>query len=368
MTPTTLHQEPLSFYLRKIDEPFDVKCMLLYNEPLRQELLKWVATNSKLQIGTKSYMHTVACEISSWIAYCFPETTDIRKFKNVFYWFQMFATMDDHADEKWGDPAHNTEATKKFWKKAIKLVETLRDEAPWHVKLLRDILLRKPGVPHYMRKNFQAMKTIMNELSPTQRNRHINCFKTYMEHASIQAQMKGKEKNTTLEQYKEYRLKSIASMPCTLMMEYLYDIELTEAEYSHPNLKKMERAGTLQVALINDLFSLFKEYEGTLENLNHSVSILVQNKKITTQEAVNTVCDEIEALQNEFISIKKEWQNSGESISENLMQFINGFEYYMAGNARWHRFSKRYHGIEFNTVITSGIMEWSPNGTLYTTD
>jgi molybdopterin converting factor small subunit len=190
-----------------------------------------------------------------------------------------------------------------------------------------------------------------------------------MENAALHSQMKGKEKCITMEQYKAYRVKSVASMPCTLMMEYLYNITLTDAEYHHPKLQQLEKTGTLQIALINDLFSLFKEYKGsTFENLNHVVSILVLNERKSVQEAINEVCDEIERLQDKFINIRDEWYASEVSISANVREFITGFEYYISGNARWHRLSKRYHGENFEAIITSGTMEWSPEGTLYTPD
>lgn len=359
---------PLRFYLRKLKKPFACKFSTLYNQQIKQENIAWAAARSNLKKGSKGYQHTVSSDISHWVAYSFPLITDARKYKNVFNFFQMFSAMDDHADESWGEGAANAAATKKYWDKAIGLLETLRDEAPLRLKLLRNILMHMPQVPRYMRENFKALKIIMAELSATQRNRYINCFKTFMENASVQARMTGQEKYLTIGQYKEYRVKSIASMPCTLMIEYLYGIELTDAEYQHPALQQMEKAGTLQVAFINDIFSLFKEYQGSLENLNHAVSILVQNKKMTVQQAVDEICDEIERLQDEFINTRDEWYNSGEFISSDVKRFIAGFEHFLAGNAHWHRLSKRYHGESFNTVIESGIMEWAPDGTIYIPD
>jgi hypothetical protein len=359
-------QTPLRFYLRNIDEPFEWRCSPLYNEQMKQELIEWAESRCNVKKGSKAYIHTIICDLPHWTALCFPLATDLPKFLNVFYFFQMFAAMDDHADESWGDGAANTGT---FWNKAIALVETLRDEKPWYVKALRNILMRMPGLPGYMRENFIRMKTIMEELSPVQRNRYINCFKEYMENAALHSQMKGKEKCITMEQYKAYRVKSVASMPCTLMMEYLYNITLTDAEYHHPKLQQLEKTGTLQIALINDLFSLFKEYKGsTFENLNHVVSILVLNERMSVQEAINEVCDEIERLQDKFINIRDEWYASEVSISANVREFITGFEYYISGNARWHRLSKRYHGENFEAIITSGTMEWSPEGTIYTPD
>lgn len=367
-TNISIEQEPLQFYLRKFKNVLEFKCYPIYNEQLSKELIEWAAQKSNIKKGTKAYLHTVSCDISYWTALCFPLTKDLNKFKKTFYFFQMFATMDDNADEDWGDGGSDPETTIKYWKKAIKLLDTIRDSAPWHVKAVRNILMRMPNIPVYMRRNFTNMKSIMDDLSPVQRERYITGFKTYMENAMLQAQMSGKEKSTTLQQYKEYRVKSIASIPCTLMLEYLCNIELTDEEYFHPKLQELEKLGTLHVAFINDLFSLFKEYKGTFEHLHHAVSIFVLNEEMTVQQAIDKLCDEIEQLLKEFIQLRDEWFSSDEYISDNVRQFIEGLQYYIAGNEKWHRLSKRYHGENFNTTITSGIMKWSPDGTIYTPD
>lgn len=367
-TNISIGQEPLQFYLRKFKDVQESKCYPLYNEQLRKEFVEWGTKKSGIKKGTKAYQHTISSGISYWTALTFPLTKDLNKFKKTFYFFQMFSTMDDHADEDWGDGNADTETTVKFWQKAIKLIETLRDSAPWHTKALRTILMRMPNIPVYMRRNFSTMKSIIDDLSPVQRERYINSFRSYMENAMLQAQMTGKEKSTTLQQYKEYRVKSIASIPCTLILEYLYDIELTNEEYFHPKLQELEKIGTLHIAFINDLFSLFKEYKGTFENLHHAVSIFMLNEGLTFQQAIDKLCDEIEQLQKDYIDLKNEWFTSGEYISDNVRRFIEGQQYYMAGNEKWHRLSKRYHGENFNTIITSGILKMSPEGTIYTPD
>ncbi|KFE96946.1 terpene synthase family protein [Chryseobacterium luteum] len=367
-TDFATEQEPLQFYLRKFKDKQEYKCYPLYNEQVSKELIEWATKKSGIKKGTKAYQHTISSDISYWLALSFPLTKDLNKFKKTFYFFQMFSTMDDHADEDWGDGKADTEKIVKLWKKAIKLVDTIRDGAPWHIKALRTILMRMPNIPIYMRRNYSTMRKIMNDLSPVQRERYINSFKSYMENAMLQAQMSGKEKSTTLQQYKEYRVKSIASIPCTLMVEYLYDIVLTNEEYFHPKLQELEKLGTLHVAFINDLFSLFKEYKGTFKNLHHAVSIFILNEGLTFQQAIDKLCDEIEQLQKDYIDLKDEWFASGEYISDNVRRFIEGQQYYMAGNEKWHRLSKRYHGENFNTTITSGTLKWSPEGTIYTPD
>lgn len=366
---TATEKEPLQFYLRKFKNIQKYKCYVLYNEQLEKKLIEWGAKKSGIKKGTRAYQQTISSGISYWMALCFPLTRDLNKFKKTFYFFQMFTIMDDHADEDWGDGNSDSETIAKFWKKAIKLIETLRDSTPWHVKAVRTILMRMPNVPIYMRRNFSMMKNIIDDLSPMQRERYINSFKSYMENAMLQAKMSGNEKSTTLQQYKEYRVKSVASIPCTLMLEYLYDIELTNEEYFHPKLQELEKIGTLHVAFINDLFSLFKEYKGTFENLHLAVSIFILNEGMTFQQAIDKLCDEIEQMQEEYIQIKDEWFASGEYISKNVRRFIEGQQYYMSGNEKWHRLSKRYHGESFNTTIASGILKRSPEGgTIYIPD
>ncbi|WP_257670461.1 terpene synthase family protein [Parapedobacter tibetensis] len=363
---TTINTETTSlrFYMRELYDPFEIKCSSFYNEKIKDELINWALARGNFKTR-EAALHTIECNCVYWGALCFPFTISMEKFCTISKYFQLFTINDDHAEEPWGDGSNNVEATKKYWKRAIALLETLRDNTPWHKKLLRNISMATAARP-YQRAIFDYMKKILDSQSPTIRNRYINRFKEYIEGASVQIQMQGKEKELDLQTYKAYRINSLASIPCTLMIEYLYDVEMTDEEYYHPNVQELERLCTWQVALVNDLFSLFKECKhGTLENVNNIIAIMVSNGKMNLQEAVEEVCSQIEWSRHEYIRVKDKWYNSGENISKAVRTFINGMEYYMSGNSYWHRQSKRYHGRNWEGVITTGYMEWSSEGTVY---
>ncbi|MDP9959779.1 terpene synthase family protein [Chryseobacterium lathyri] len=360
-------KSPIRFYLREFYEPFEIKCSPLYNEEMKDELINWALDKGNFKTR-EAAIHSTECNIVYWAALCFPFTKNLERFCTVSKYFQVYCINDDHADEPWGDGGENVETGKKYWEGAIKLLETLRDNTPWHRKFMRNILMKTVTSP-YQRATFEYMKKILKTQSPAARNRYINRFKEYMESASIQIQMRGKEKDLDIETYKAYRINSLASIPCTLMIEYLYEVEMTDEEYYHPKVQELEGLCTWQVALVNDLFSLFKEAkEGVLENVNNIIAILVSNGKMEIQEAVEEVCSQIEWTHREYIRVRDIWYNSGENISNSIQTFINGMEYYMSGNVYWHRQSKRYHGKNWEGIITTGFMEWSPEGTIYHED
>ncbi|WP_306618981.1 terpene synthase family protein [Chryseobacterium ginsenosidimutans] len=308
--------------------------------------------------------HTIGCDLIYWTAVCFPLTDDLEKFRNINKYFQLYCICDDHADEPWGDVNETIGGTQKHWKRTIKLLETLRDETPWQKKLLRNIAMLV-SAKSYQRAAFNYMNKILQTQTPSFRERYINRFKEYLENVSIQINFQKEENHLNIEKYKEYRINSLASIPCTLMIEYLYDAQLTSEEYYHPALQMLEKVATWQSALTNDLFSLYKECkEGILDNVNNIISILVFNG-MSIQEAVDETCSQIETANNDFIKIRDEWFESGEEISNAVKAFISGIEYYMAGSAYWHRQSKRYHGKNWDGVISTGYLEWSSEGTIY---
>lgn len=365
MKEINIETTPLRFYLRNIRDPFELKCSPIYNEEIKNELISWALVRGNFK-SREAAVHTIGCDLVYWTAVCFPFATNLKKFSAVCKYFQAFCITDDHADEPWGDGADNVEATKKYWGRAIASLETLRDDTPWYKKVLRNILMVF-GANRYQQITFSCMKKILDTQSAAYRNRNINRFKEYMENASFQIQMRGKEKELDLEAYKAYRINSLASIPCTLMIEYLYDFEMTDEEYYHQKVQELERICTWQVALVNDLFSLLKECKrGTLENVNNIIAILVSNGRMSIQEAVEQVCKQIEWSQDEYIKVRDDWYNSEDKISVAVRSFVNGMEYYMAGNTYWHRQSKRYHGTNWEGIITTGYVEWSPEGTVYT--
>lgn len=359
-------QMPLRYYLRNYYQPFQYICCPHYSKQLATELMAWAIKIGKFKTEAQA-IHTIGCDLVYWTALCFPLTKDRDKFIQLSNYFQLYCIFDDQSDEPWGEGGGNAEITQKYWDKNIAVIETLRDESPYYKKILRNLALRTSG-HSYQRLIFNYMKKILKSGTPSFRKRYIDRFKEYMENAAIQGHMRGKENNLSVEAYKEYRLACIACITSILMAEYLYDIQLTDQEYYHPIMQQLEKTCTWQVTLTNDLFSLYKECkEGKLENVNNIIPILVSSG-MTLQEAVDETCSQIETAYRNFITTRDDWYNSGEPISYDARMFITAMEHFMSGNTQWHRMSKRYHGKDFEDVVTTGIMEWGSGGTIYHKD
>lgn len=365
-TTINTEQTPIRFYLRNYYDPFECKCSPYYNKQLAEELMDWATEIGRFKTEENA-LHTIGCDLIYWTALCFPLTKNKEKFILLSNFFQLYCIFDDQSDEDWGACKHNPEKTQKYWDKNIAVIETLRDDAPWQKKMIRNIALSMSSKP-YVRLIFNYMEKILKSGTPSFRRRYINRFKEYMETAATQGHMRGKEAEMTVETYKQYRQTCIAYITSLLMAEYLYEIQLTDEEYNHPIVQELEKSSTWQVTLTNDLFSLYKECkDGKLENANNIIPILVCGG-MTVQEAIDETCTQIEDSHRDFIRVRDEWYHSGEHISNDVRTFITAMEYFMSGNNRWHRMSKRYHGKDFEDVITSGTMEWNPKGTIYCKD
>ncbi|MGG5207315.1 terpene synthase family protein [Chryseobacterium sp. MIQD13] len=328
--------------------------------------MSWATKIGKFKTEDNA-IHTIGCDLVYWTALCFPLTKDREKYVYLSNYFQLYCILDDQSDEPWGEGKGDPETIQKYWDKVISLIETLRDETPLPKRLLRNIALYT-SAHSYQRLIFNHMKKILRSGTPSFRKRYIDRFIEYIENAATQGHMRGNEQNLTVEIYKQYRITCIACITSLLMAEYLYEINLTDEEYHHPIIEKLEKTCTWQVTLTNDLFSLYKECkEGKLEKVNNIIPILVSSG-MTLQEAVDETCTQIETAHHEFIKIRNEWYNSGEQISNDVRIFVTAMEYFMSGNTQWHRMSKRYHGKNFEDIVTSGYLEWNTNGTIYTKD
>lgn len=366
MRTSIAQQASLRYYLRSYYEPFQYGCCPHYSKELAKELMDWATEIGKFKTEAQA-IHTIGCDLVYWTALCFPLTKDKDKFIQLSNYFQLYCIFDDQSDEPWGEGQGDPKIIQKYWDKNIAIIETLRDEAPWLKKILRDIALRTSG-QSYQRLIFNYMKQILKTGTPSFRKRYIDRFTEYMENAAMQGHMRGKENDLTIESYKQYRIACIACITSLLMAEYLYEIQLTDDEYYHPVMQELEKTCTWQVTLTNDLFSLYKECkEGKLENVNNIIPILVSGG-MTLQEAAEEICSQIETAYRDFIRIRDAWYDNDEAISHDARMFVQAMEHFMSGNTQWHRMSKRYHGKDFEDVVTTGIMEWGPDGTIFHKD
>lgn len=358
--------QPLRYHLKSYYEPFQFQCSPHYNKQLAKELMDWAIKIGKFKTEANA-IHTIGCDLVYWTALCFPLTKSKDKFIELSNFFQLYCIFDDQSDEPWGEGQGDPEIIQKYWDRNIKIIETLRDEAPLSKRILRNIALNISATS-YQRLIFNYMKKILRSGTPAFRQRYINRFKEYMENAAMQGHMRGKEDQLTVESYRAYRQTCIAYITSLLMAEYLYEIQLTDEEYHHPTMQKLEQISTWQVTLTNDLFSLYKECkEGKLEEVNNIIPILVA-EGMTLQEATEETCRQIEEAHRDFIKTRDAWYSGKENISEDAKIFVTAMENFMSGNSQWHRMSKRYHGKNFESVVTTGIMEWGPDGTVYYKD
>jgi hypothetical protein len=215
---------------------------------------------------------------------------------------------------------------------------------------------------------YRIFNEVFKNVSPVQRKRGVKMLLSYMQETATQIVWQGKAESLDLDTYLQYRIDSIAVLPSLFLIEYALEINPGEAEFEHPEFQKLLMHAAWQVVYVNDLFSALKEYKGNINEFNNALGVLIRHHGMTAQEAADEMCRRIEEHQHEFIRIRDAWYNSKENISNDIKSFVSGLECWMAGNLHWSRLSKRYHGMHFEGIVTTGTLEWHPEGTIYIPD
>ncbi|MFE4874681.1 hypothetical protein [Streptomyces sp. NPDC056682] len=130
-------------------------------------------------------------------------------------------------------------------------------------------------------------------------------------------------------------------------------------------LKEFYRAGYSACLLVNDVFSLRKEYhwDGGLSN---TVPALARERGIGLGEAVTTVAQWALEEEQRCYDLRERILSTPAGSDPGVRAFITAVEDFMAGDLLWHRLSPRYHGKEFEyDGTTCGTMVLHPDRTLY---
>lgn len=367
-TNENLQQTEFRFFLRELNESFPYKCSPLYKPEHERKIVEWATSFSNID-DKKGLIHTLGCELCCLVASVYPMITTAARYETLCRNFIVQVLVDDHVEESWGKyaPGKSIDNIQKYLLNVINAVECLLNTTPWYKRWWKTFMLYIPGVyPPWVKEVFLNYKQLLQDMPPVLQARCITTFTDFLKAAFVQITWENKSTLLNEEIYLSYRLHCLAAIHCFSLIEYGSDIPLPYYEYNHPIMQQLVTTAAQHVLYVNDLFSGLKEYKGNLETFNNIIGLLVRTKGINIQQAVDEVCLRIEACEASFIKIREEWYASGEVISATSRSYIEGLQYWMAGNLYWSRRSKRYFGPDFNDSVTSGQLTWHPDGAIYT--
>ncbi|MFD7972685.1 terpene synthase family protein [Streptomyces clavifer] len=150
-----------------------------------------------------------------------------------------------------------------------------------------------------------------------------------------------------------------------LVIEMAVGVDMSDHFSNESLLKEFYRAGYSACLLVNDVFSLRKEYhwDGGLSN---TIPALARERGTGLGEAVTAVAQWALAEEQRCYDLRDRILSTPQGGDPGVRAFITAVEDFMAGDLLWHRISPRYHGKGFQyDGTTGGTMVLNPDRTLY---
>jgi len=150
-----------------------------------------------------------------------------------------------------------------------------------------------------------------------------------------------------------------------IVLELAIDVDLS-AYFSHDSLlKQYYHAACSTGVLVNQIFSLRKEYycEGGVPTV---IPALARERGISFAEATTAVGEWTLREEQRCYDLRARVLTSPMGEDPSVRAFITAVEFFLAGNLQWSRLTPRYHGTGFEYAgTTHGTMVFHPDRTIY---
>lgn len=145
----------------------------------------------------------------------------------------------------------------------------------------------------------------------------------------------------TIEEYLEKRRYAGAANIAISMIDFLEEKHLPAFLKEHTIVQGLEKTACNIICISNDLFSLSKEdLFGDVHNLP---SIIINERKITSEQAVLLTAEIHDATVHQFINLTQNLPSFDIETDEILLNYINILKTQIAGNVAWSELdTKRY--------------------------
>jgi hypothetical protein len=193
----------------------------------------------------------------------------------------------------------------------------------------------------------EAWNDIVPDLTPGIKERWIEWQIRTLRGTVTEIGARGGSTGFDHETYMELRRDTVYGWTCWLLAEYGLGIDISWAFTEHPE----EMAGVMRHAndhliIVNDLFSLRREFFTEKEKFLNRTFILRRERDYTLQKLVERYCAETATVERSYVRQCREILSSW-GDSEDLRSYLKEVGHCMAATLHFSRSTSRYHGIGF---------------------
>ncbi|CAE6474266.1 unnamed protein product [Rhizoctonia solani] len=159
----------------------------------------------------------------------------------------------------------------------------------------------------------------------------------------------------TIEEYITARRETSGVRQTLAMLEYAHCLDLPDIVFHHPVVRELATAGGEILAWANDIYSFPAEHSH--DQLHNFVYVVMHNKKVDLQGAVDYVYQRIQTRVQEYVALKAQLPSFGPHLDNQVSQYIKGIEYVVQGCIEWYFITPRYLGSDAKEVKGTGVVK-----------
>lgn len=157
----------------------------------------------------------------------------------------------------------------------------------------------------------------------------------------------------TLNEYAAIRLKTCGSPPVVALMDIVNDCQVTDEEWTSPQVRALHEIVQLLIGWDNDLYSAAKEHDLRLDRLN-VLDILQEEQGISAEQAFTTAMAMRDRMMLRFLSLREEVSAHAGSA---LRHHVDALGYWLRGNIEYGLGSSRYT-LTAGPARGNGSLKW----------
>ncbi|KAF8999488.1 terpenoid synthase [Cyathus striatus] len=257
------------------------------------------------------------------------------QFRMICDWISLLFVIDEVTDEQSGKEAEAT---------GLCVIKSLEDVEWDDGSMLAE-----------MTKSFR--EKLVCHGTPDMLRRFVSRVKQYIHAVTGEAELRQQDEVPDMETYIPLRRHNSAVVSCVALVEYGIGVDIPDIMWQNDIFMSAVWAVVDFVAYTNDLFSYdMEQAEGT--SGNNIVSVVMKEKGLNLQDAVNHAGEICEKLMNTYLKAKEDLQQL--QVGEDVIRFVEAMGHWTIGNIEWSFSSARYFGSSGDEVRKTRIVKLRP--------
>lgn len=175
--------------------------------------------------------------------------------------------------------------------------------------------------------------------SPGLQQRYKDSMKGYFDAVLGQVNVASESLNLNVDEYMDFRRRSIGVFPTQELIEYAHGIKLPQYVFNAQAITELRRISADMTALGNDMVSYRKDL---IQGVEHNVIFIYRRKGLSEQQAVDALGEMVNRLYKEWYRALAEMPTWGEKVDREVLKYCCGCRDIAIGDHYWEFKSGRY--------------------------